>query len=210
MAWRRRRIVTERSKALQDFLDAAFVAFDRCAEDVRSRDSVKRICSLLEAPARQRRELGHRLSVCTQFLNEALAVQTGEPPLRALLQSFRVLEPSLEWVTKSVHDDSASQNFPTGHANAMIVGPKGLEDRCDLWLGVTLMAPHVRYPDHDHWPEETYLVLSESEFMQAGNGWFAPGIGGSFYNPPGIRHAMRSGDKPLFALWALLADQPHH
>jgi quercetin dioxygenase-like cupin family protein len=88
----------------------------------------------------------------------------------------------------------------------MIVGPNGLEDRRDLWLGVTLMAPHVRYPNHDHSPEETYLVLSHAEFMQADNEWFAPGIGGSFYNPPGIRHAMRSGDKPLFALWALLAD----
>jgi hypothetical protein len=204
------RTAMERSEALQDFLDATFVAFDRCAEDVRSRDSIKRIFSLLEAPARQRTEPGHRLSVCTRFLAEALAVRSDAPPLRALLKAFRSIEPSLEWATKSAYDDSASRNFPTGHANAMIVGPKGLEDRRDLWLGVTLMAPHVRYPDHDHPPEETYLVLSESEFMQAGNGWFAPGIGGSFYNPPGIRHAMRSGDKPLFALWALLADQPHH
>ncbi|NMD08831.1 MAG: transcriptional regulator, partial [Phyllobacteriaceae bacterium] len=30
---------------------------------------------------------------------------------------------------------------------------------------------------------------------------------GSFYNPPGILHAMRSGDAPLLAIWALLPDQ---
>lgn len=37
-------------------------------------------------------------------------------------------------------------------------------------------------------------------------GWFSPGIGGSFYNVPGIRHAMRSLDTPPFAFWALRAD----
>ena len=85
-----------------------------------------------------------------------------------------------------------------------------MEDREDLWLGVTLMAPRVRYPDHNHPQEETYLVLSPGEFKQADNDWFSPGIGGSFYNPPGIKHAMRSLDAPLFAFWALLVDQPRH
>jgi hypothetical protein len=144
-------------------------------------------------------------------LDHVLAVDTGVASLTSMLKSFRALEPSLQWTTKSIYDDmSASENFPTSHANAMIAGPKGLEERSDLWLGVTLMAPHVRYPDHDHSPEETYLVMSDSEFKQADDAWFSPGVGGSFYNPPGIRHAMRSGDKPLFAFWALLAGQSHH
>ena len=51
-------------------------------------------------------------------------------------------------------------------------------------------------------------MLSEGEFRQGDGDWFAPGIGGSFYNVPGIRHAMRSGDTPLFALWALRAEPP--
>ena len=85
----------------------------------------------------------------------------------------------------------------------MIVGPGGLEERSDVWLGVSVLAPDVRYPDHDHAPEEVYLVLSDAEFRQGGGDWFAPGIGGSFYNEPGIRHAMRSRHAPLFAFWAL-------
>jgi quercetin dioxygenase-like cupin family protein len=89
----------------------------------------------------------------------------------------------------------------------MIAGPGGLEERDDLWLGVSLLAPHVRYPDHTHPPEETYLVLSEGDFMQGADNWMTPGIGGSLYNPPGILHAMRSGDAPLLAIWALLPDQ---
>ncbi|RWO35300.1 MAG: hypothetical protein EOS10_00885 [Mesorhizobium sp.] len=34
-----------------------------------------------------------------------------------------------------------------------------------------------------------YLVLSHGEFKQADRDWFSPGIGGSLYNPPGIKHA---------------------
>jgi hypothetical protein len=85
----------------------------------------------------------------------------------------------------------------------MIVGPGGIEEREDLWLGVTLMAPNVRYPDHFHEPEETYLVLSDGEFRQGEGDWFAPGVGGAFYNLPNIKHAMRSGERPLLAFWAL-------
>jgi hypothetical protein len=68
------------------------------------------------------------------------------------------------------------------------------------------MAANVHYPNHDQAPEEIYLVLSAGEFQQGEGGWFSPGIGGSFYNAPGIRHAMRSLNTPLFAFWALLAD----
>jgi len=90
----------------------------------------------------------------------------------------------------------------------MIVGPNGIERRDDLLIGVSLLAPNVRYPDHTHPPEETYLVLSEGSFRQNDGAWFEPGIGGTFYNPPGIGHAMRSGEAPLFAVWLLCTGRP--
>lgn len=130
----------------------------------------------------------------------------SQPGLSRLIERFRTLEPRLQWRRKTTADTSASENFDEGHANAMIIGPGGLEERSDLWLGVTLMAPNVRYPDHDHAPEEVYLVLSPGEFRQGDGDWFSPGVGGSFYNLPGIKHAMRSGSAPLLALWALSAD----
>lgn len=141
--------------------------------------------------------------MCAQ-LDAALAVETEYGSLRRLIERFKAIEPLLEWRRRSNNDGSESVNFFEGHANAMIIGPGGLEDRRDLWIGVTLMAPNVRYPDHDHAPEEVYLVLSEGEFRQGLGAWFSPGVGGSFYNEPGIRHAMRSVDAPLFAFWALL------
>ncbi|MGO7874181.1 dimethylsulfonioproprionate lyase family protein, partial [Rhizobium leguminosarum] len=59
-----------------------------------------------------------------------------------------------------------------------------------------------------HAPEDVYLVLSEGEFQQGEGDCFSPGIGGSFYNVPDIKHAMGSLDTPLFAFWALLAERP--
>jgi hypothetical protein len=193
-----------RSEALQQFLDAAFVAFDHFATDIRSRNSIMQMFSRLEVPGEMQGFAGKRLPVCEHYLEEALENGSKDPALKPLAARFRSLEPDLEWKRRSTYDNTASQNFSMSHANVMIVGPGALERRQDLWLGATLMAPHVRYPDHNHEPEETYLVLSEGEFQQADNGWFSPGVGGSFYNPPNIRHAMRSTEKPLLAFWALL------
>ncbi|RWQ58072.1 dimethylsulfoniopropionate lyase [Mesorhizobium sp.] len=198
-----------RSEALQYFVDTAFVAFDQFSHDLRSRRSIIQLFAQSEVPGLERTKAGSRLPVCS-YLGPALAEEAIPPTLRNLIERFKAIEPLLEWRLKSNPAPPASSNFRDGHANAMILGPGGLEDRNDLWLGVTLMAPHVRYPDHDHPPEKTYLVLSHGEFKQADKDWFSPGIGGSFYNPPGIKHAMRSLDRPLFAFWALLVDQTHH
>jgi quercetin dioxygenase-like cupin family protein len=196
----------QRPDALADFLDAAFAAFNRFARDTRSRHSIQAIDACLDTPGVIRETPGNRLAICDRYLDAALAAPTEDDVLRSLLAGFKALEPLLEWKPRPSHNDTASENFATGHANAMIVGPDGLEHRQDAWLGVSLMAPETRYPDHNHPPEETYLVLSGGQFMQEGR-WFTPGIGGSFYNPPGIRHAMRSGETPLLALWALRPDR---
>jgi hypothetical protein len=59
--------------------------------------------------------------------------------------------------------------------------------------------------DHDHPPEEVYLSLAPGEWWNAGMDWTDPGARGVIYNPPGIRHAMRSGAGPFLALWLLPA-----
>ena len=195
----------ERDADLQAFTDAALAAFAEVSPGPDSRASLDRIAAALAEPAPRRARGGSRLPVCAH-LDTALAIEPENPALRRLIAAFRAIEPDLEWMRRASHDESASANFPDGHANAMILGPAGLENRRDVWFGASLLAPNVRYTDHSHAPEETYLVLSEGEFRQGGGDWFSPGIGGSFYNIPWIVHAMRSGEKPLFALWALWVD----
>jgi hypothetical protein len=133
-----------------------------------------------------------RFPVCA-LMNEVLA---PELPLHAALQAILS---DLTWYRRPGGDD----RFQESHANTMLVGPGGLEPREDLWIGATLMAPNTDYPVHHHPPEEIYLVLSAGDWWQEGSGWFTPGVGGTLYNAPDVRHAMRSGALPLFALWAL-------
>ena len=196
----------QRDPALQSFADAALAAFGEAVPDPEARASLQRIAGALATPAPRRDRPGSRLPVCAH-LEAALAVETDRAPLRRLIERFRAIEPDLEWVRRASFDETASANFVDGHANAMILGPAGLENRRDVWFGVSLLAPHVRYTDHSHAPEETYLVLSVGEFRQGDGDWFTPGVGGSFYNTPFITHAMRSGDRPLFAFWALWPEE---
>lgn len=191
-----------RDPALQCFTDAALAAYRARTPGPEAEASLARIAAALDTPAPRRARPGSRLPVC-DHLPAALTAATGDATLDALVAAFRAIEPDLEWRRRAAWDETASANFADGHANAMILGPAGLENRMDVWVGVSLLAPSVRYADHDHAPEETYLVLSEGEFQHGESGWFTPGIGGSFYNPPRIRHAMRSGAAPLLAFWAL-------
>jgi hypothetical protein len=79
----------------------------------------------------------------------------------------------------------------------------GHEPRDDVWVGASLLAPDVRYPDHHHAPEEVYLALSRGKFRHGEDEWFEPGIGGIFHNIPNIKHAMASVATPFFAIWCL-------
>jgi len=101
--------------------------------------------------------------------------------------------------------------FTGGHANVDIVGPaaEALEQRDDVRIGMSLMAPGITYPDHRHPPEEVYLVLSAGDWRQGARAWHSPGLGGIVYNPPDIVHAMRSTTtEPLLAVWCLPLETP--
>ncbi|WP_236045439.1 dimethylsulfonioproprionate lyase family protein [Pseudooceanicola endophyticus] len=142
--------------------------------------------------------------VVDRYLAPALARAGGTAAVAPLIEAIGTLVPQLCWRPRA-DGPNASEGFSAAHANAMIAGPGGLQDRQDIWIGLSLLAPETRYPDHAHSPEETYLTLSPGEFRVGSVDWFTPGIGGSFYVPPAETHAMKSGDTPLLALWALRA-----
>lgn len=190
---------------LQKFVDAAHAAFEEFVVCPSGRRAANRVFQALEEPSPSSSSVGSRLPVCSQ-LPRALSIQTSHRSLRDLLDCFSALEPHLQWRGRPSSNDTASDNFPENHANAMIIGPSGVEDRRDVWVGASLLAPRVRYPDHNHPPEEVYLVVSDGEFRQDDGPWFTPGVGGTLYNSPGIRHAMRSSHTPLLAFWLLPVD----
>ncbi|RRD01560.1 dimethylsulfonioproprionate lyase family protein [Amphritea balenae] len=120
--------------------------------------------------------------------------------LHGLIHSIEAICDVLPWYKRSAPDSPA---FMKGHVNAEIIGPKGLEVREDIIVGITLMRPGITYPDHHHPPAEIYIVLSEGLWRQKDLAWTSPGPGGYVYNPPDIIHAMKSLNTPLFALWCL-------
>lgn len=191
----------DRPKLLQAFLAALDEAFVAAPMQSRSKAAVARIFEALRVAAAPGTREAARLPVC-RHLEDAYSSGRGtSAPIGRLTDAFAALEPLLSWQVRPTGGPHASENWPTGHANATIVGPRGLEERSDLAIGASLLAPHVRYPDHSHGPEEVYILLSPGRFQHGDSDWFEPGVGGTLYNEPNIRHAMASDNGPLLALW---------
>jgi hypothetical protein len=118
-----------------------------------------------------------------------------------LADAVSELASDLDWWSRmNPADDPAT--FVDCHA--VIVGPGGLEDRDDVKIGVSLLAPNVQYPDHHHPPPEVYLAMTPGAWRKNGEPWIEPGIGGTVFNESNVVHAMKSAAAPLFAFWCLL------
>lgn len=138
-------------------------------------------------------------SLDVAFVN-ALAVS---PALARVTYALKCLAPQLRWRSRHYNGRGARLNLVEGYASAVIVGRDGYEDRDDLRVGVSLLGSNVSYPDHNHPPEEAYLVLSPGAFRQKQGSWQHRRAGEMFYNTPGIMHGMRSEATPMLALWFL-------
>jgi quercetin dioxygenase-like cupin family protein len=165
--------------------------FERCHEALR-------------APGRARSD--HQpgtVPVCGQ-VPEALAVTgAASPGLARLAEAFGRLSPKLKWQPTN-RAQSEDPRFAGNHANATLIGHDGIEYHEAVRLGVSLIAPGVTYPRHNHPPEEGYLVMSGGDWRQNDTEWFRREPGETVHNAPNIWHAMRAGDKaPLLALWML-------
>ena len=137
-----------------------------------------------------------------RYLSGALERARTAPEVAPLAEAFAALEPDLRWGHRP-GSEAHGATFHDGHANTVLVGPTGLEQRNDVLVGASLVAPGIRYIDHRHPPEEIYVVMSEGEWYREDRGWHVPGIGGIVHNPSDAVHAMRAGPEPLLALWLL-------
>lgn len=92
----------------------------------------------------------------------------GPPWVAPLCEALDDLQTHLPWYRRPEPNLPA---FMAGHANAGLMGPDGLVETRQLWIGVSLMAPHTVYPDHHHPPAEGYVVLSEGQWRQEQGPW---------------------------------------
>jgi quercetin dioxygenase-like cupin family protein len=188
-----------RPAALQRFLDQSAADLTAATTGAAAKAAL-RAMEIWRRPGAEKPLQPGNLPVC-DWISPALDLATTGPRA-ALAQSFAGIQKGLVWRRRQSAQPSDSA-FWNGHANAMILGPGGLEERSDIWVGATVMAPGTVYQDHDHPPEEVYLSLAPGEWWNAQMDWTDPGPTGAIYNPPGIRHAMRAGQTPFLALWYL-------
>ena len=187
---------------LIDGLHAAVQA--RTAAHEPARALVDQLTQALRSGAGTPAKLASRwLPTCDHLLSANAQAQGAAPDIRRLADLMLSLAPLLFW-RRRVDDGTGSPHFTEGHANTHLVGPAGIEVRDDFVVGASLLAPGVVYPEHQHSPRETYLVLSAGDWYREDAGWYTPGLGGVVYHPAMLVHAMRAtAEAPLLALWCL-------
>ena len=157
----------------------------------------------LKRPGTQRP--GHKASqfpVCDHIPKTLRVTTEISPGLTRLVDAFGLLCPRLNWKRREglKHEDP---RFPESHANATLIGHDGIENHDSVRLGISLIAPDVTYPEHNHPPEEGYLVMGGGDWRQNHGEWFRREPGGTVHNTPNIWHAMRAREAPLLAFWML-------
>jgi quercetin dioxygenase-like cupin family protein len=193
-----------RDSKLQIFYDLTETAILTRAETcANAGPAAKRVFDALRKSAGgQGNFVPERVPACDALESALRLASTGRIPIPALAAALSDLSPRLRWQRRNDAPPDGT-SFYDGHANALVAGPGGLEERDDVWVGISLLAPHVRYPDHRHSPEEVYISLAGGAWWNANMDWTKPGPGGLIYNEPNILHAMRTEEQPLLAIWCL-------
>ncbi|WP_158704443.1 dimethylsulfonioproprionate lyase family protein [Rhizobium sp. NXC24] len=123
------------------------------------------------------------------------------PELTSIGCGLIALMDDLDWY-RGQSGAYASVNFADGHAHAILVGPGGLEERSDVRMGVTLLAPYTRFPDHWLTYSRVILPISQGEFRIETGEWQRVEPGSLQFHPTGHPIAIRCTSKPFLALWA--------
>ena len=199
--------MTGRNPRLQRFLDLTEEAIlARADSDEKARPAAARIFAVLRKRRGDKSGAAPESLPACKTLGSALHLAgQGPPPIPRLASALAELAPELIWRRRK-GAEKESRSFFDGHANALIVGTDRIEVRNDVMIGVSLMAPHVRYPDHQHPPEEVYVSLAGGAWWKESGDWHQPGSGGLVYNEPNVLHAMATEQAPLLAIWCLRVD----
>lgn len=196
---------SSRSMELQELVECLKASFAASHASPAARAFAGELFIALQTPAAAGKTPPSQLPVCDHLPATLQTVRAASPDLENLAEAFEKIAPYLSWKVRPSGGPQASKNWPEGHANATIIGAGGLEERNDVAIGASLLAPNVRYPDHSHPPEELYLVLTPGRFQHGEEAWCEPGPSGTFHNAPNIKHAMASADGPLLAIWTLIS-----
>ncbi|RZF24442.1 transcriptional regulator [Paraburkholderia sp. UYCP14C] len=193
----------QRPEDLELFIRVARDLFQAKTLPEAGRQLAAKVFQRLDQPSDDGKRNSARYPACDLLASTLAPLLDDTSGLGDAARAIRILEPAIGWQRRTT-GLNGSTDYVEKHVHGMICGPGGMESRYDVQLGFSLLAPHTRYPDHHHPPEEAYVLLTAGEFRQRDGDWFDPGIGGGLHNTRNSMHAMRSGTTPLLALWCLL------
>src|SRR5262245_35799919 len=120
-----RKSAIDQRTAIRDFLvDLADALATSTEPPVKAMQA--RIRDAVDAPGAPVECVPRRLPACS-YLPEAIATARAGPAVLArLTDGFAAIEPSLCWYCRTTSGPHASENWPDGHANAVIIGANGV------------------------------------------------------------------------------------
>jgi quercetin dioxygenase-like cupin family protein len=197
-------MVYDRQPAVQTLIDAHRSASQALPDGQSVKAFFAKCHQALEKPGQANKH--HRpqqLAVCQQLAKAVQPDVNDAPVITALCAAFDEVSKQLNWRLRTGLDDH-NPAFINGHGNAVIIGPGGLEAHSEVLFGVSLVGPGVTYGNHQHPPEEGYLVINDGAWRQQNGAWQNRRRGQTVHNPGNIVHAMRAHEStPLLALWML-------
>jgi len=142
-----------------------------------------------------------RLPAC-RFLPEAIGeTMLADPSLAAALA---MIDDDLSWRQNAGYSDAAmgQPGYMDAYAYAEVIGPGGLLAGDDFLLGLMILGPGLRYPDHAHPAPELYRVLCGDSIWSRDGGVFEPREPGDWiWHDSGTVHATTTRNRPLLALY---------
>ena len=128
-----------------------------------------------------------------EYIAHMTVVQSHSPCLSIVQEIYR----GLDWY------QSAKSNSPY----TQIVGPSCRIAREDFRLGLLLLPENIVYPNHQHSPDEVYIVLAGSGEWSLNRGTFDNKTAGNIIDIPSMTiHAMRTSTTPALMLWSWTGD----
>lgn len=146
----------------------------------------------------KRRLAPHDLSVVDHLGQRERSDSQAET---ALLDSLFNASTILHWAqTYSIADFGA--DFLNKYGWVELFGTRGHFSSDDMAGGFLLLGPGVHYPDHHHIAEEIYIPLTGgSLWSKDGEPFLQRWPGEIIHHPSNIRHAMRTEEVSLVALY---------
>jgi quercetin dioxygenase-like cupin family protein len=136
------------------------------------------------------------------FIGQAV-VLGSQGPLASIAEAFAAVEPLAEWLQNPNYSvKSMGPGYVDRYGYVELIGPGRPVESPDLLVGLLLLGPDMHYPDHAHPAEEIYhVVAGRAEWWREDEGWRRKPPGTVIHHAPMVRHAMRTGDEPLLALY---------